>query len=299
MIDQIIKQAQEKLLTADQFYNKCQEIKQKYQIDQLYFLIPDFILNSPYYNITLREWQLFFDNLAQYILNFSKIGSQTNFIFRRDNPHNLSFKPLKISLEIVGEGMIGRVAHLIINEEINLAFKVFFDPEFVWHHGNWAEIALGLYFKANQVTKDFSEFIFAGENWAVWEWIDEQEKPENRLGIYYHDFAKINNLNSLNYLNKDNYNPYLIRLDPGGIQTEYFGRRFNNLITSIIFYLHKIRQKGIKSLFFHIMRYNIKEYTLLLLSIFIPQKNILKITLITNNGHFRKCKNGNKNLSIK
>lgn len=299
MIEVIIQEAQEQLLSAHQFYHQCQTIKHKYQLNQLYFFAPDFQINYPYSSINLKEWRLFFDDLAKYILNFSQIGFKTNFILPSDYLTENQINLIKISVEIIGEGMIGRVAHLIINEQINLAFKVFFDPEFVWHHGNWAEIALGIYFKANEVTKDFAKFQFASEKWAVWEWIDEQEKPENRAGIYYEEFAKINNLNSLNYLNKDNYNPHLIRLDPGGIQKEYFGRRLNNLISTIVFYWRKIQQKGIKSLLLYIMRYNIEEYLLLILSIFIPQKNILKITLITNNGHFRKYKNGDKNLSLK
>ncbi|HEY9706343.1 MAG TPA: hypothetical protein V6C58_28160, partial [Allocoleopsis sp.] len=162
MIEPVIKQAQEKLLTAYQFYNQCQEIKEKYKIEQLYFFTPNF----SDYNINHQEWYLFFDHLAPSILQQRQVGSQTTFFLVKKEQN--CTKSLKITVEIVGEGMIGRVAHLIINQQIHLAFKVFFDPEFVWHHGNWAEIAIGIYFKAHHITKDFPEFQFAGENWAVW-----------------------------------------------------------------------------------------------------------------------------------
>lgn len=282
MIEPVIKQAQKNLLTAHQFYNQCQKIKQQYKIEKLYFLTPNF----SDYNINIKEWRLFFDHLAYYLLNMTQVSSQTTFFFIKNE--QFTEKLIEITMEIVGEGMIGRVAHLIINQQIHLAFKVFFDPEFIWHHGNWAEIAIGIYFKAHHITKDFPEFQFAGENWAVWEWIDEQAKPEHRQGIAYHDFAKQQKLNPLNYLNKTNYNPYLIRLDPGGIQTEYFGRKFHNFVTSIIFYGRKVKRQGLQSLFLYLIRYNIKEYMFLLISNFFPRQNFVKFKVTTNNGNFRK-----------
>ena len=39
-----------------------------------------------------------------------------------------------------------------------------------------------------------------------------------------------------------------MRLDPGGIQKEYLGRHFYDMIRSIIFYIRKARREGLKSL---------------------------------------------------
>ncbi|HAG81017.1 MAG TPA: hypothetical protein DCL61_07560, partial [Cyanobacteria bacterium UBA12227] len=184
-----------------------------------------------------------------------RIGRKTKKVLsvkKMSVPYNksiISAQGMKIEVEIAGKGMIGRVARVRINNGKDLAFKAFFDPNFVWQHGPWAEIPIGIRLKYCQVTKDMPEFLFAGQDWAVWEWIYPHTNPQSRVGgITYEQFAKQEGLTRLNPLNISNYNPHNMRLDPGGIQKDYLGRRFHDLLWSILFYLRKTRREGLKSL---------------------------------------------------
>ncbi|WP_293019821.1 MULTISPECIES: hypothetical protein [unclassified Moorena] len=164
------------------------------------------------------------------------------------HPEMLSTGGMKVEVEIAGAGMVGRVARLRINGK-DLAFKAFFDPDFVWQHGPWAEIPIGIRLKYAQVTKNCAEFLFASQDWMVSEWIYPDTNPEFRHnGITYEQFAEQEGLTQLNSLNIYNYNPYNIRLDPGGIQKEYWGRRWQDFLRGIVFYLRKVQREGLKSL---------------------------------------------------
>ncbi|WP_293113040.1 hypothetical protein [Moorena sp. SIO4G3] len=164
------------------------------------------------------------------------------------HPEMLSTGGMKVEVEIAGAGMVGRVARLRINGK-DLAFKAFFDPDFVWQHGPWAEIPIGIRLKYAQVTKNCAEFLFASQDWMVSEWIYPDTNPEFRNnGITYEQFAEQEGLTQLNSLNIYNYNPYNIRLDPGGIQKEYWGRRWHDFLRGIVFYLRKVQREGLKSL---------------------------------------------------
>ncbi|NEP57571.1 MAG: hypothetical protein F6K31_11180, partial [Symploca sp. SIO2G7] len=179
---------------------------------------------------------------------------------------------LKIEVEIVGAGMIGRVARLRINDGKDLAFKAFFDPDFVWQHGPWAEIPIGIRLKACQVTKDLPEFLFAGQDWAVWEWIYPHTNPQSRKrGITYEQFAKLEGLTKLNSLNHSNYNPYNMRLDPGGIQKEYWGRRFHDFLQGVVFYSRKAHREGLKSLTLYIKGNTVRYLCLRLVALIFPK----------------------------
>jgi|GEM_PF-1092308 len=266
----IIIEAQKELLHPNKFYKLCQKIRQKTAINKFYFLAPPpSLLCFNYHKITANKLCKFLDKLAHYVSCVSTEGQQELFYLQRASlwikgttrkvvvvkkgiaAHKgiYSGKGMKIEVEIVGAGMIGRVARLRINDGKDIAFKAFFDPDFVWQHGPWAEIPIGIRLKACQVTKDLPEFLFAGQDWAVWEWIYPHTSPELRkVGITYEQFAKQEGLTRLNPLNRANYNPYNMRLDPGGIQKEYWGRRFHDFLRGIVFYLRKANREGLKSL---------------------------------------------------
>ncbi len=269
-LESIINQAKEELLSPQQFYSLCQEqIKAK---QKLYFLSPSphvLDLNS---GINEERFFLFCDYLANYLRSPNlkqkqiifylqkvviRIKGQSKLVTRvtQSNylPHKSLSSRLKIVVEIVGKGMVGKVARLKINDSQEIAFKAFFDPDFVWHHGPWGEIPIGIYLTSNQVTKDIPKFYFAGQTWAVWEWIAREEKPQSRIGITYEEFAQQQNLTKLNALNRSNYNLYNIRLDLGGIQKRTWGRYWQNLLQGTNFYLRKGKREGISSLtiYFH------------------------------------------------
>lgn len=195
--------------------------------------------------------------------------------------------PIKLSLETVGEGMIGRVAKIRINDGEDLALKVFFDSSLVWQHGPWAEIPAAIYLQAHHVTKNIPEFKFAGENWAVWEWIYPETKPELRSGITYEEFAHQKGLTPLNYLNRQNYNPHQIRLDLGGLQKEYPGRRYHDFFLSIIFYIRKFRQEGFIFLKDYLTLKNMTYFSVRLIVLFFSFLNRQKLSKdLEANGHF-------------
>ncbi|WP_013324549.1 hypothetical protein [Gloeothece verrucosa] len=259
----IIKKAQENLLSPQEFYRLCQQVKDLQGIDNLYFLLAD--LSAKKSLVKTEEICIFFDYLAEKIqqsypekfpvkfylekilLKFKK-GYLSTFQARIKINQRRKLcreRVTQLSVEVVGEGMIGRVAKVRLNEGEDLAFKVFFDSSLVWQHGFWGEIPVALYLQAHQVTKNLPRFKCAAQTWAVWEWIYPETTPDSRPGITYEEFAKQQGLTALNYLNRNNYNPYDIRLDLGGIQKEYLGRRWHDFVNSIRFYHQKIRREGL------------------------------------------------------
>ncbi len=264
---EIILLAQKQLISPDKFYQICQKYRHLNKINRLYFLEDNLkvVLNK---SIKISYYLIFFDYLAKIIHTYPS-EYKSKFYLRKILLWNYGkiIKVLQvkksgkfkncdhISLKIVGEGMIGRVAKLKFNGN-NWAFKSFFYPEFVWLHGPWGEIPVGIYLKNNKVTKNFAEFELGGENWAIWEWIDSHSNPSLRTGITYEQFAEENGLTKLNYLNGNNYNSYQIRLDAGGVQKEYYGRRLIDCMYGIIFYLMKAKNEGISSLFKYLNKDN-------------------------------------------
>ncbi|HBB32599.1 MAG TPA: hypothetical protein DDZ80_31550 [Cyanobacteria bacterium UBA8803] len=265
----IVFQAQRELLAPDRFYRLCRQFCQQSSQKQLYFCTPPPHLIDLKNGIGTNELRKFLDRLANLVRCSADEGHYEEFYIKRVwialgrdaktrtirkkaiaiSKTPLCAKGMKIEVEIAGAGMIGRVARLRINDGQDLAFKAFFDPEFVWQHGPWAEIPIGIRLKYCQVTKDMPEFLFASQDWAVWEWIYPHTKPQSRLGgITYEEFAQQEGLTKLNPLNISNYNPHYLRLDPGGIAKEYRGRRLQDLLRSVIFYLRKARREGLKSL---------------------------------------------------
>lgn len=261
----IIKKAQQTLLSAQEFYSLCQQVPALQVSQQLYFVLTNPLdLAEIKFGLTSEYIFIFLDYLAKEIQQCKVEKLKVKFYlqkvlvkFKKGKIYTLQAKlqinqrrklsrqrSIKLYVEIVGEGMIGRVAKIRLNEGENLAFKVFFDSSLVWQHGPWAEIPVAIYLQAHQVTKNMPEFKFAGQTWAVWEWIYPETTPDSRAGITYEEFARQQGLTALNYLNRNNYNPYQIRLDLGGIQKEYVGRRWHDFLTSIIFYLRKFRREG-------------------------------------------------------
>jgi hypothetical protein len=280
MIKNLIQQAEHNLLSPQQFHYLCQQEKQLNKYQRLYFIkLKSKQLES---GINLKPFCHFLDYLASKIRQRSLKYYNTEFDLqpvciysvrvkkfikllkkKTAKTHISSSLSHKITVEIIGQGMIGRVAKLTINNQQCFAFKTYFYPNYVWNHGPWGEIPVGIYLKAHQVTKDFAEFEFSGQDWTVWEWIEPEIKPELRSGIYYQDFAQKYQLTRLNPLNYRNYNPYLIRLDAGGVQKEYPGRYFWDFVYGLNFYLIKIRQEGIFSLLIYLnwtnLNYSIKR----------------------------------------
>ena len=264
----ILWQAQQELLPPSQFYRLCQHARQELGQTRLYFYTPDSTFIDLNNGIGAREIRQFLDHLARYVRGTVQEGERTTFSLKRVRlrlkhktkriilitkegeycPSPLFTQTMKIEVEMAGAGMIGRVARLRINEK-DFAFKAFFDPDFVWQHGPWAEIPIGIRLKYCQVTKDVPEFLFSSLDWAVWEWIYPHTHPQSRKqGITYQQFAQTEGLTKLNPLNRNNYNPHNIRLDPGGIQKAYWGRRFQDFFRSLLFYVRKVRREGWNSL---------------------------------------------------
>lgn len=265
----VLQQAEQELLSPDQFYRLCQQVRQQYgQIQQLYFYAPDSRFIDLNKRISISAIRRFLDYLARYVRGSVLDGDYTTFYLRPVRlrlkhkrqktiliikKHNgclsrLFKQAMKLEVEIAGAGMIGRVARLKIRGN-DFAFKAFFDPDFVWQHGPWAEIPIGIRLKSCQVTKDMPEFLFSSLDWAVWEWIYPDTQPQSRQqGITYQEFAQREGLTHLNPLNRNNYNPYNIRLDPGGIQKKYWGRRVQDFFRSLSFYSRKVRREGWQSL---------------------------------------------------
>lgn len=247
----VIVRSQQELLSPYQFSALCEEVRRTTGQKKLYFGQPELQSVNVEEAIGIQEFRRFLDSLSRYILRLKSTDSYFCMYLRRElsssgeNPNFASQHSIKIEVSLVGKGAIGQVARLRINDCEELALKVFFDPTFVWQHGPWAEIPVGIYMKSRQVTRNMAEFRFASEDWAVWEWIDPLIKPDDRSsGIAYEEFAREEKLTPLNPLNISNYNPHGIRLDPGGIQKNYFGRRFIDTYQSLVYYVRRFRQEG-------------------------------------------------------
>ncbi|MGK7873529.1 MAG: hypothetical protein AB4426_09500 [Xenococcaceae cyanobacterium] len=284
----IILQAQQKLMPPGKFYSLCRKVRQFEGRNRIYFLAPAPLDLKK--GINTHDLRIFFDYLARYVRLADQAGCQEEFSLEKVSirVQGQTFKAvkvkkgreagaLKISVEIAGTGMIGRVARVRINEGEDWALKAFFDPDFVWQHGPWAEIPVGIYLKAHQVTKDIPEFKFAGQDWAVWEWIYPHTNPQSRKGITYEQFAQQKGLTKLNTLNRSNYNPHQMRLDPGGIQKEYLGRRFHDLLRGIVFYIRKAHREGFSSLTPYLTGENLRYVLLRLITLIFPR--ITKIVM--------------------
>lgn len=290
----LVAQAQKELLSPHKFYHLCQQFYQKSGHQRLYFCTPSPELLDLKNGIGTNQLRKFLDYLANYVIYSAQDDIQEYFYLKRVKlrigqetkpallvkknlsiyPSRLSIHALKIELEIAGSGMIGRVARIKINNGKDLAFKAFFDPDFVWQHGPWAEIPIGIFLKYCRVTKDMPEFLFAGQAWAVWEWIYPSTNPDSRQGgITYEELAIKEGLTRLNPLNFSNYNPHNIRLDPGGIQKDYLGRRFHDLFWSILFYLRKARREGLRSLTPYLSPKMMRYMLLRLLALITPGVN--------------------------
>lgn len=264
---EIILLAQKQLISPDKFYRICQKYRRLNKFNKLYFLEDNLkvVLNKSSY---ISYYLIFFDYLAKIIQKYP-LDYNNKFYLKKILIWNygkiikvLQVKKFsncknsdKILLKIAGEGMIGRVAKLNINGK-KWAFKSYFYPKFVWLHGPWGEIPVGIYLKANSVTKNFAEFYLGGETWAIWEWIDNHNNQKERKGVTYEKFAQEKGLTKLNYLNGNNYNSYQIRLDAGGVQKEYYGRRLIDCIYGILFYLMKAKNEGILSILKYLTKDN-------------------------------------------
>jgi len=261
----IIARAQTELISPQKFYRLCQQFRRETGQSRLYFGEP--IAAYLDCGLSVAEIRQLFDDLALYVRRTSTPNAIAHFHLQF--PGRPRKRAIAVTVEIIGSGMIGRVAKVTLNGTNAIAFKVFFDPDFVWLHGPWGEIPVGIRLKYCRVTKDISEFLFASENWAVWEWIDPQTSTRSRRrGITYATFARREGLTRLNPLNRKNYNPYGIRLDPGGIQKEYPGRRLFDCYLGTLFYLRKIRREGWKAikeiLNFRLLAYGLKRLGVLL-----------------------------------
>lgn len=243
MIDSIIAQAQTELISPKKFYHLCQQFFQKTGQTRLYFGEPIASCLAPQQGLGVEEIRTFLNSLVTYV----KLTATSNTIayFYLNFCDKSPQYPITITVKIIGCGMVGRVAKITINGSKPVAFKTFFDPDFVWTHGPWGEIPVGIHLKYYRVTKNMAEFLFASQDWAVWEWIDpENTKLNQRQGLTYQEFAQKEGLTKLNPLNLNNYNSHGIRLDPGGIQKEYDGRRLFDIYRGTLFYFRKIRRDG-------------------------------------------------------
>ena len=289
----ITNQAQGELLSPYQFYNLCKEQLQAQQ--RLYFLSPSPHLLDLHSRINEEVFLLFCDYLANYlrspnlnnrrivfyleetmiIVNGKKIATTR---VKHSNSNFLKNLPLKtkVVVEIVGSGMVGRVAKVRVNNGQEFAFKAFFDPDFIWHHGPWGEIPIGIYLTSNQVTKDVAKFYFAGQSWAVWEWVNGEENPRTRKGIAYEEFAEQQGLTKLNPLNRNNYNPHNIRLDLGGIQKKTWLRYGHNFFQGARFYFRRGKREGFSSLLIYLQPKNVRYLCLRLIREICPGHFLLK-----------------------
>ncbi len=248
ILESIIVQAQTNLISPYTFYKLCQEFCLTTGINQLYFGEPISSYLDHNRGLGASEIRRFLDDLAFYIRLIDIPDFTVNFSI---NYLEKELKePMKITVKIIGCGVVGRVAKITINGGNPVAFKTFFDPDFIWVHGPWGEIPVGIRLKYCRVTKDIAEFLFAGTSWVVSEWIDyEESKLCNREGLTYQEFAKKEGLTKLNPLNRNNYNLDNIRLDPGGIQKDYPGRRWVDFYRGTWFYLRKIRRDKWKGIY--------------------------------------------------
>jgi hypothetical protein len=248
----LLDRARHKLLSPHEFYRLCQLLHRANPRSKLYFGEPYSALLANFKEIDIQKFRYFLDALSLYLKKQKIMGTKSIFYLQNSRLTRFYdwqyFSSIKVEVTLVGRGMIGQVAHIKIGDRVEFAFKVFFDSSFIWQHGPWAEIPVGIRLKNCHVTKNMAEFLFASLEWAAWEWIDPHARPQHRSGITYEEFADHEGLTRLNPLNLNNYNLHGIRLDPGGIQKEYWGRRLIDAIYSILFYIRKVRKEGWKSL---------------------------------------------------
>jgi hypothetical protein len=227
--------AQTRLLSPWQFHRYVRQLRQETGQNRLYFgKIPTSFRDR----IPSQQLHSFFDALAETIGRSPQPFPATTYHLH--SPRGT----LKLRLQYAGSGAIGRVVKLSLANGQSWAFKAFFEPDFVWQHGAWAEIPIGIYLRSQRVTRDIAQFHAAGLTWTLWEWIDDDSHPHHRPGIDYRTLAQRDNLTALNPLNSANYNPHGIRLDPGGIQSEMWGRRGRDAAYTLVFYLRRLQRDG-------------------------------------------------------
>ncbi|UOO12594.1 MULTISPECIES: hypothetical protein [unclassified Synechocystis] len=154
---------------------------------------------------------------------------------------------LELRISHAGSGMIGQVVRLDITyreKTHSWAFKAFFEPDFVWQHGVWSEIPVGIYLRSQHVTRDVAQFHAAGLTWMLCEWIEPDDCPKTRPGRSYDSLAQQQQLTPLNPLNYANYSRHGIRLDLGGIQKIYWGRRIRDFAYTLVFYHRRVHREG-------------------------------------------------------
>lgn len=272
-LNSLIDRAQKELLSPYQFYFLCQEVRRKTDLEKLYFGKPELQSVNLEDAIGIREFRLFLDSLSLYISRLKSTDSKFCIYLSkfRKEASEIPKNSIKIEVSLVGKGAIGQVARLRINDREEIALKVFFEPNFVWQHGPWAEIPVGIHMKYRHVTRNMAEFLFASQDWAVWEWIAPTLKPDDRPnGITYEEFARKEGLTPLNPLNLSNYNLYGIRLDPGGIQKNYFGRRSIDTYKSFLYYLRRFRKEGWSFLALYLNRKTLKYSISRFMALFFP-----------------------------
>ncbi len=246
--------AARQLLSPWQFYRLCQRTCYAWRCDRLYFGQLPLALSKSF---RVRELQRFFDALAIPIGRCLTPPISTTY--------HLCSRGHRLTLRVsyVGSGVVGRVVKISRLTGESWAFKACFDSRWVWQHGIWAEIPIGLYLRSQGVRQNIAQFEAAGLTWMLWEWIDETAKPENRPGLSYETLAQRAHLTRLNPLNTSNYNPHGIRLDPGGIQINSWGRRWRDAIYTVGFYWRRFRTVGWRFLSPHLnlksLRYSLRR----------------------------------------
>lgn len=259
----LIIQAQQNLMSPQSFYQAFQNSKAR-SPRPLYFALLDSKIDFLPPDFSLTDTLKVLDYLAQKFRTIPPACPQAWSVVKiKIRCKNKTIKGLKITikttttpcrknlnltLENHSEGMIGRVIKVRLNGGQPLAFKTFFNPDFVWQHGVFAEIPLGIWLTSHGATKDLPIFKLAGETWAIWEWINDDMTPHQREGITYNHIAQKYNLIALNPLNRSNYNAHNIRLDLGGIQPNFRGRRWLAIVDGTRFYTRKLRQEGLSFL---------------------------------------------------
>ncbi|MCC5897461.1 MAG: hypothetical protein JJU32_06020 [Phormidium sp. BM_Day4_Bin.17] len=238
--------AARQLLSPWQFYRLCKQVRRTWGCDRLYFCPLPPALSKSFPTWALRQ---FFDALAITVGQSPSLAEATTYHLQCGEGYHLSLR-----VTYTGIGIIGRVVKVSLLDpsgsnapefqDKSWAFKACFDSQWVWQHGIWAEIPIGLYLRSQGVSQDIARFQAASLTWMVWEWIDETEKPENRPGLAYDTLAQRDNLTSLNPLNTSNYNPHGVRLDPGGIQINSWGRRWRDGVYTLGFYWRRFRAVG-------------------------------------------------------
>ena len=126
----IILQAKQELISPSKFYRLCQQVRQLQGHKKLYFLEPAANILDLKQGIGINQLRHFFDYLAQYVRDNNIVGHQEEFYLQKDNVAEKTIKfnqseagkgGIKILVEIIGEGMVGRVARVRINHR-DLAF---------------------------------------------------------------------------------------------------------------------------------------------------------------------------------